>query len=346
MEYFTGMEYLKIDIGNHFGLDKKQFEERIDWVDSNESSLEMLEDQAKTPYRYPASVMAYRKAQQGIPTGYTVGCDASASGVQMLSALMGCKIGAANAGLTGNKRVDFYAKTHRTMDDFLGMHMDYTPKVVKDASMTSYYGSVAEPKKAFGEGTPALEAFYKAQLKMAPGAVNLLNISKQITEPFVKYYKTTLPDGFTAKIRVYDTKDTRIQIGELDDISIKYRHKVNSGKEKDVSLAAHIAHMTDGFVNREMCGRCNYDNNILSPAKHLIDLCKPNAKEFNYDKANRIEQLWHDHSYTSITGIDHISPLNIRSFSREYLDDLSVLVDDILDRPSFHMLSNHKSLWF
>ena len=205
----------------------------------------------------------------------------------------------------------------------------------------SYYGSVAEPKKAFGEGTPALEAFYKAQLKMAPGAVNLLNISKQITEPYVKYYKTTLPDGFTAKMRVYDTKDTRIQISELDDISIKYRHKVNSGKEKDVSLAAHIAHMTDGFVNREMCGRCNYDNNILSPAKHLIDLCKPNAKEFNYDKANRIEKLWYDHNYTSIAGVDHISPLNIRSFSREYLEALSVLVDDILDRPSFHMLSCH-----
>ena len=31
MKAYSGIDYLKIDVANNFGLDKKQFEERIDW---------------------------------------------------------------------------------------------------------------------------------------------------------------------------------------------------------------------------------------------------------------------------------------------------------------------------
>ena len=54
MQYFSPLEYIKIDISNQFGLDKKQFEDRLAWVNTNEHQLESFEDQADDKYRYAA----------------------------------------------------------------------------------------------------------------------------------------------------------------------------------------------------------------------------------------------------------------------------------------------------
>ena len=46
MKEFNPMQYLAIDIGNQWGLDKLNFEDRIDWVKANEKYLEDYQDQA------------------------------------------------------------------------------------------------------------------------------------------------------------------------------------------------------------------------------------------------------------------------------------------------------------
>lgn len=80
MQFYTPLEYLKIDIANMWGLDKEQFETRLAWVSDNETNLEALEDKADNRYRYAAAVMAYREVQSGKPTGHRVGFDACSSG--------------------------------------------------------------------------------------------------------------------------------------------------------------------------------------------------------------------------------------------------------------------------
>ena len=49
MQKFTAREYLKIDIANSFGLDKKDWNERIQWFDQNEHQLSSLLNQAEEP---------------------------------------------------------------------------------------------------------------------------------------------------------------------------------------------------------------------------------------------------------------------------------------------------------
>ena len=80
MTEYSGYEYLQIDIANGFGKDKLLFEERIQWVNDHLNDLESLTDQAETKAAYIKSVMALRKAQQGIPTGHLIELDACCSG--------------------------------------------------------------------------------------------------------------------------------------------------------------------------------------------------------------------------------------------------------------------------
>ena len=138
MQKFTGKEYLQIDIANHYGhgLDKGLFKDRIAWVNAGESILEQLTDQADDYFQYASAVMAYRKAQKGTATGYMVGMDATASGIQLLSTIIGCKIGAVNSGITGNKRVDPYKTATDIMNNILDTSTAYDRSIVKKALMT------------------------------------------------------------------------------------------------------------------------------------------------------------------------------------------------------------------
>ena len=80
---YTPLEYLKIDIANHYGLDKEQFKTRIQWVNDNIHCLESLESEADNKYRFAGAVIALRDIQADKPTGYLVGLDAASSGPQI-----------------------------------------------------------------------------------------------------------------------------------------------------------------------------------------------------------------------------------------------------------------------
>lgn len=82
MKTYTAMEYLEIDVANFAvdGLDRKQFEDRLDWTQKNMSILEAHTPNADNPYRYKSAVMALRDAQAGKPIGHLVGLDVCSSG--------------------------------------------------------------------------------------------------------------------------------------------------------------------------------------------------------------------------------------------------------------------------
>jgi DNA-directed RNA polymerase len=135
---FTSYEYLLIDIANnhHSDLDKKTFNERIDWVNNNLGQLEAEAEGHSWKARplYLKACQTLRKAQQGKPTGHLVGFDAICSGMQIMSALTGCESGAKATGLidTG-KRPDAYTECTTLMINILGHHIPGERKRVKEA---------------------------------------------------------------------------------------------------------------------------------------------------------------------------------------------------------------------
>ncbi len=80
MQKFSPLSYLKIDIASNFGLDKTNWDVRLDWFDQHEQCLDELVNQAQNPALFYAGVQAYRDALAGIPSGYPISLDATSSG--------------------------------------------------------------------------------------------------------------------------------------------------------------------------------------------------------------------------------------------------------------------------
>ena len=216
MKFYTGWQWLLIDAANHYGLDKLLFEQRIEWATEHLEQLESLAHKAECQPLYMKAVMAIRKAQAGLPTGHMVEVDASASGIQIMSALTGCIAGATATNLINPQvRADAYSLTTEAMNRILGGGLVVPRTDAKAALMTSYYGSKAKPKEIFGENTPELDAFYKAAWEIAPGAWELLQDLLASWQPYALVHEWQLPDGYNARVKVMTKQTVRIEVDEL-----------------------------------------------------------------------------------------------------------------------------------
>lgn len=277
MKSYTGIEYLCIDIANNFGLDKELFEDRIQWVKDNFNELEQLTDQVtEDRLMYIKSVKALRDVLDGKPTGHLISLDSTCSGMQILSALTGCKEGARITNLTGeNKRYDAYTEVTATQNQALkewGVQgHEVSRKDAKDAVMTSLYGSKATPKEIFGEDGPMIEAFYAAAHHCAPGAFSLLNTLLGSWNAWALSHNWKMPDGFDVHIKVMQSKETRIEVDELGHHKFKTSYKENLGSKTGISLPANVTHSVDAYVLRSLLRRCSYNATTLIRAKALLN---------------------------------------------------------------------------
>jgi hypothetical protein len=264
MREYTGAEYLMIDAATNFGLSKVTFEKRIQFIKDNLNDLESLVPHAKEKALYLKAVYAIRDTQAGKPTGHLVGLDASSSGMQIMSAVMGCKTGAINTGLVNDDEMPWAYKTCiDLMQQDLGYQMDIDMADVKQAVMTYYYGSEAKPKEIFGDGTAAYAAFFRAAQKLAPEAYDLRNILINSWQGFELKHSWKMPDGFNAIIRVMTKQDTVIKVPELDS-SFTHIFTTNEGQERGLSLAANPIHSIDAMIVREINRRCNYHKQLTT----------------------------------------------------------------------------------
>lgn len=340
MQKFCPKDYLKIDIGNYYGLDKELFETRIQWVDDHEADLEKLESQADNKYRYVAAVLAYREVQAGKPTGHLVGLDACASGPQLMSALMRDETGARNTGLIGNERADIYTITTDTINKLLKTNTRYERKIIKDALMPHYYSSKRCPKLAFGEGTPELAAFYEATEIVAPGAAQLLPIMLNAWQPFAEEHSWTVADGFEVRVKVTEMKDTKIEIDELDHATFTYRHEVIEGAEEGRSVAANVIQSIDGLVVREMNRRCNYNPIQLGRVQQLLKK-RSEQRMWNHVQLDSIQKIWKKQNFVSMVDVEELTWDEIKFFDFDYTNLLLALVNRSLNRPCFPVIMVH-----
>lgn len=355
MQTFTGFEYLLIDVANnhHSGLDKKTFEERLQWAHAH---LDTLEAEAqnriwKERPMYLKAVSAVRKAQQGEATGHLVGFDAVCSGMQIMSAMMGCESGARATGLIDqNRRADAYTDCSNIMSQRLGAPVENQRKKVKQAVMTSLYGSKKEPKKVFGEDTPELLAFYEAMYELCPGACQLLEMLLNSWNAGALEHSWVLPDGFVAMVKVMQQEETRIEVDELGHSTFTYQYYVNEGKEKDVKNAANVIHSIDAYILRSLIRRCNYDHAHLSalyPRMQEVLLARSvNALPDSEADCCTEEVAYYQEHYNNTGMVDAvILPFldgdTIRALETEHLRKLTGLVAHMLEHKPFEIVTVH-----
>lgn len=360
MKEFTGWEYLLIDVANnHYsGLDKSLFEERIEWATQN---LEGLEEEAKDRIwkerpMYIKAVAAVRKAQHQIPTGHLMGFDAVCSGMQIMSALTGCFEGAKATGLVDqHRRADAYTDLTMIMTQYLGQQVMIKRDSVKNAVMTSLYGSTAEPKKEFGEGSSELDAFYKCMFVLCPGACELLQILLNSWQPYALEHSWKLPDGFDAKVKVMEEQTARIEIDELNHSTFTYVWYENEGSETGKKNAANVVHSIDGYVLRTLIRRCNYDAELLEWAHYRIGdelvaraLDPKNGWDCNHSAllqqdekfAYYVEQFERS-SLADIVILPHLGDETLSALNTDHLQALAKIINTMREHEPFELISVH-----
>ena len=339
MQTFTGLEYLKIDIASNFGLDKKDWDVRLDWFEKHEHELEQLIGAAEEPALYAAGVMALRKAQNGQETGYPISLDAVASGLQILACLSGCERSARLCGVvsTGH-REDAYTNIYHEMCNRTG---DEGRRIgrpdTKRAIMTSLYSSTAVPKEVFGKGA-LLETFHKTMEDEAPGAWELNQMLRSLWQPFALQHAWVLPDNFHALVEVESKVSDYVQFNNMPHTVVL---KVNQGTKEGRSISPNIVHSVDGMVVREMHRRCSFDPQRISD---IIEVYSRHIGAFGTREQTAgdhlVVRLWdlYKHSgFLSARILDYLQPENMGHVD---MDRIIKLIKTMPINP-FNLISIH-----
>lgn len=352
MNLYSGWEYLLIDVANQYGLDKETFEKRIEWALAHLNDLEALTDKADNKPLYVKAVLAIRRAQKGLPIGHLVGFDASCSGIQIMSVITGCHVGAKATGLIDpDVRADAYMACTQAMNQILqkttGGAVQVTREDAKKALMTSFYGSTAQPKAIFGEDTPELAAFYEAARQIAPGAWELLHDLLASWQPFAKMHAWQLPDGFEAKVKVMQKVESRIEVDELDHATFTYEYYVNEGAEKGLSIAANVVHSIDAYVVRSIHRRCNYNAESVRNAYKLLMSTLQERKDLGVQPTTPTARiayyvnLWKRSGIADVVILPYLNEHTIQQLPTQLVKELLEIVEGMLSYKPFEVVTIH-----
>lgn len=334
MQTFSGLEYLKIDIANSFGLDNLTWDERINWTNQNESKLESLVEEADKPSMFYAGVQALQSTIRGEPIGYPISLDATSSGLQILACLASERRAAkiCNVIDTG-KRENAYTYLYQSM----GIGTDIEKDHVKKAIMTSLYGSTAEPKSIFNNDE-LLKTYYNTMIREIPGVWCLNKLLISLASPTALEYSWILPDNFHVITKVKATKEHKF---ELFGVPMSFKKKVNAPIKGDRSMGANVVHSVDAYVNREMTRRCMFDLKGIGNIDEMLK-ASPDGSETlkNSYMVDKLWKLYEESGMFSSRVLEFLDNISIK-----YIKDISVLRNlvDSMPKKNFNILSIHDS---
>ena len=336
MKYFTASEYLMIDIANNYGLDKLNWEDRIKFVKDNEPELENMSKPAN-PCLYYTAVQAYRDYQQGKAIGYPISLDSTSSGLQWLAVLTG-DIAAAklcNVYNTG-KREDSYTIIYNKFKELAG-ESHYKRDNIKQAIMTSLYGSKKVPKDLFGE------QYYIFENLMGVLAPKCWELNKYLLDNWdssVDEYNWVMPDNFHVTMEVEDkVKDTFTFLGTKEEFHHYEKRPISKGK----ALGANLTHSVDSFALREIVTRCSIS---IKRKTELIDLLDSdhsvNKDDPEYHLISDLIKHYRTSGILSSRVLLHLNTSTIGLFKSKELDELSHLITTLPKKP-FKIITIHDS---
>ena len=333
---FSGKDYLRIDIANSFGLDKEDWDVRIQWFNDNEHQLDALLKQAEEPALYYAGICAWQKVCKGEPTGYPISLDSTASGLQLLAVLTGDRKAAALCNVidTGH-REDAYTGLYQSMLNRIGEGAKITRKDTKQAIMTAFYSSTAVPKKVFGEGA-LLDIFYETMQEECPGPWEVTETMLAIWDNTALMNEWVMPDNFHVKIKVMGNVTDYVQfLNEPFEVNYSVNQPIEGGR----SLGANMIHSVDGMLVREMTRRCDYDPDQLVKLNRWLSECRGGtSRSRDCDKmVMQLADLHRESGFLSARVLEYVDPANMGHIEPGAL--LS-LVQSLPSKP-FQVLSVH-----
>jgi len=330
MTKLSPLEYLQCEVAC---MHDKKFEKET-WADriAHFKTLNLDDPKitkgASNPIGLKAAILGYKEAAAGNPTGYMISLDACSSGLQILSLLVSCPTSFSLCGGNAEKCVDSYTTIYEAMN----ISGRLTRKAVKQAIMTSLYGSTATPEAVFGE---YIELFYSTMETMAPGAWDLNQGLQDLWTMFTASdYSWVLPDNFHAYI---ETKKSELVPFTFLNTTYKMVKKIDGRPDFHKGLGPNVIHSVDGFIVREMFRRCSYDPKVIQRVKDLIML---NASGTNGRSAKMVQTLWDHYKATGF--------LSTRIFDYLHADTMGLvdplIISDLIDTlpaKPFQMVSVH-----
>lgn len=335
MQKFSATEYLLIDIANNFGKDKLNWDERLIWAYTHEDKLFDLVGEAESPACFYAAVNAYYQALAGDPIGYTISLDATASGMQILSALVCCPKSGKQCNLifTG-KREDGYTNIYQVIKKKTELDIIERPKV-KKAVMTAFYGSEDVPHQVFYMDE-SYNAFIGTMEEETPGAWFLNEIIKALWDTKASFYEWRLPDNFHVHTDVMVKRKKFITVfgKQYEMISEEV-----GCKKKGKSLCPNIVHSIDGYVVREIERRCNYDIKQIKYLKKVLSQENNKEPKNNYhtEMVKTLWQLYLDSGMLSARILDYLHEDNLSLVDKQVIKDL---IESMPQQP-FQVLTIH-----
>lgn len=330
MTKLSPLEYLQCEVAckHDKKFEKETWADRIAHFKTLNLDDPKITKGASNPIGLKAAILGYKEAAAGNPTGYMISLDACSSGLQILSLLVSCPTSFSLCGGNAEMCVDSYTTIYEAMN----ISGRLTRKAVKQAIMTSLYGSTATPEAVFGE---YIELFYSTMEQMAPGAWDLNQGLQDLWTMFTASdYSWVLPDNFHAYI---ETKKSELVPFSFLNTTYKMVKKIDGRPDFHKGLGPNVIHSVDGFIVREMFRRCSYDPKVIQRVKDLIML---NASGTNGRSAKMVQTLWNHYKTTGF--------LSTRIFDYLHADTMGLvdpliiadLVDTLPTKP-FQMVSVH-----
>jgi hypothetical protein len=305
------LEYLQCEVAckHDKKFEKETWADRIAHFKTLNLDDPKITKGASNPIGLKAAILGYKEAAAGDPTGYMISLDATSSGLQILSLLVSCAKSFELCGGNAEKCVDSYTTIYEAMN----ISGRLTRKAVKQAIMTSLYGSTATPEAVFGDH---IELFYSTMEMMAPGAWDLNQGLQDLWTMFTASdYSWVLPDNFHAYIET--KKSEQIPFTFLN-TPYKMVKKIDGRPDFHKGLGPNMIHSVDGFIVREMFRRCSYDPKVIQRVKDLIML---NTSGINGKSAKMVQTLWNHYKTTGF--------LSTRIFDYLHADTMG-LVDPLI----------------
>jgi len=311
-----GIYWTSVDVANHFGLDKKSFSERVEWVKTNLDTLELFSEEAESPIEFNTAVKALRIYQQGKLPAHMIYLDASNQALQLYAILTADKKTASTCNLAnGSDMADAYKLLANAMNKFMKLSCFHRGNC-KKALMTTMYGKVGgytemlshmyprsntpeldfeeehmrdiaidkDSKPIFPDFMSMEDAFREAMLDIAPKAIIAMDAIQSLNNKDIGTYRWELPDGMKVK---YDVK-TEIEFEFMDyskhgiKIEVDGIREVYEPSEQNAGMAPNVIHSIDGYVAREIIRRMTASGKFITTI-HDAFACLPEDCDFMRD---------------------------------------------------------------